>query len=69
MNNYNRYYFRGGNVIMNIIILAIIVVAGFWVIDLFAGYLPALLTLLFKALVVLYGVFGLISILSNPDNV
>jgi hypothetical protein len=68
MNNFNNMYFRGGNILINIVILAIIVVAALWVLGMFAGYLPALLVLLFHVLIVLYGVFGLISILTNPQN-
>ncbi len=63
----NRYYFNGGNVIISLIILALIVVFALYIIDLVVPGLglPALITTLLKVLVYAYGLFGVINILGG----
>ena len=63
----NRYYYKGGNPIISLIILAIIVIFCLYIIDLIVPGLggPALITTLLKLLVYAYGLFGVINILTG----
>lgn len=72
MNDWrNRYYFNVGNVFIALLVFALILFGGLYLIGLAAGELalPGTIVWILKAILFVYVIFGVFGLFSRPENV